>query len=336
MRVLVIMHMSLIPPEKRGSKEEWEKAPWKTEFDVMNCLRDMGHEVMALGVDGDLGGIRSQLHHFKPHVVFNLLEEFKGEAFFDYHIVAYLELMGFKYTGCNPRGLLLSRDKALGKKILKYHRVPTPDFHVFKKNKVVKVSKSMRFPLFVKTLNEEASLGISQDSVVTDPKALKERVEYLIETYGTDVIAETYVDGREFYVSLMGNERVQAFPIVELDFGSISERTHPIATRKIKWDLAYRKKHGIDVKQPKNLGAELERKIIGVCKRAYKCLDLSGYARMDLRVTDEGNIYLIEANPNPDIGFGDEFHKSGELAGFDYEKIIQKTLSLGRQWEPLG
>ena len=109
MRVLVLMHEDLIPPEKRGSKEEWEAAPWKTEFDVTSHLRKMGHEVLPLGVGSDLGGIRAQLHHFKPHIVFNLLEEFRGEAFFDYHIVAYLELMGVKYTGCNPRGLLLAR-----------------------------------------------------------------------------------------------------------------------------------------------------------------------------------------------------------------------------------
>lgn len=330
----MIMHESLIPPEKKGSKEEWEKAPWKTEYDVMSCLRELGHEVVALGVDADLGGLRSQLHNFKPNIVFNLLEEFKGEAFFDYHIVAYLELMGAKYTGCNPRGLLLSRDKALGKKILKYHRVPTPDFHVFKKDKIVRVNKQMKFPLFVKTLNEEASLGISQDSVVVDAKSLKNRVEYLIESFGTDVIAESYIDGREFYVSIMGNDRLQAFPIVELEFGKISERSHPIATRKVKWDLAYRKKYGIEVKAPTNLSVELEKKIMSVCKRAYKSLDLSGYARMDLRVTPEGAVYLIEANPNPDVGYGDEFHKSGELQGLSYDKIIQRILKLGQAWSP--
>ncbi len=328
------MHEDLIPPEKKGSRQEWESAPWKTEYDVTSHLKKLGHEVLSLGVGSELGGIRHQLHHFKPHIVFNLLEEFRGEAFFDYHIVAYLELMQAKYTGCNPRGLLLARDKALGKKILKYHRIPTPDFHVFKKTKRLKIPKGIKFPIFVKTLNEEASLGISQDSVVHDEKALRARIEFLFEKLGTDVIAESYIEGREFYVSIMGNERLDVFPMVELEFGNMGEKSYPIATRKVKWDLAYREKYGVKVQAPKDLSPELEAKIYSVCKRAYRSLDLTGYARMDLRVTKDGGVYLIEANPNPDIGFEDEFHKSGELKGLDYEQIMQRVLKLGLAWSP--
>lgn len=334
MRVLVLMHEDLIPPESRGSKEEWEKAAWKTEFDVLSHLKAMGHEAVPLGVGSELGVIRTELHHFKPHIVFNLLEEFRGQAFFDYHIVAYLELMQAKYTGCNPRGLLLSRDKALGKKILKYHRISTPDFQVFRRSQKLKVPKALKYPLFVKTLNEEASLGIAQGSVVETEKALRERVEYLFEQFQTDVIAETYVDGREFYVSVIGNDRLQTFPLVELEFGTVGENSYPIATRKVKWDLAYRKKHGVLIRPPKDLEPDLEKKIYTLCKRAYRALDLSGYARMDLRVSSAGTVHLIEANPNPDIGFGDEFHKSAELNGWDYPRMLQKLLNLGLSWDP--
>jgi D-alanine-D-alanine ligase len=205
---------------------------------------------------------------------------------------------------------------------------------VFKKNKAIRVPKGLRYPLFVKTLNEEASLGIAQGSVAEDEASLTARVRHIFEKYDTDVIAESYIEGREFYVSLMGNERLEVFPMVELEFGKVAEHGYPIASRKVKWDLAYRDKYGVKVKAPRDLPPALEARIYSVCKRAYRCLDLSGYARMDLRVTPEGKIYLIEANPNPDVGYEDEFHKSGELKGLSYEKILQRILRLGSAWSP--
>lgn len=329
MRITVLMHEDLIPPEEKSSKSLLESASWKTEYDVMTHLKKMGHEVKALGVGYELGVIRTHLYEFEPHLIFNLLEEFRGQALFDYYIVAYLELMSAKYTGCNPRGLLLARDKALGKKILRYHRIATPDFFVFQKGKRFHLKRNLRYPLFVKTLNEEASLGIAQTSVVTNEKALRERIEYIFEKYQTDVLVENYIEGREFYVSLIGNTRVEVLPLVELDFGNVSDKGYPIATRKVKWDIEYREQNRIIVQSPKDLPSSVEQKIKHLSQRAYRCLDMSGYGRLDLRMSPDGEVYVIEANPNPDIGYGDEFHKSAELAGLTYEKLLQKIVQLG-------
>ncbi|MCB0412456.1 MAG: hypothetical protein KDD22_08015 [Bdellovibrionales bacterium] len=334
MKVSVLLHEDLVPPEETLKPSELEERPYKTEYNVLQSLRQMGHKVNVVGVKEELSVIRTHIREHSPNIIFNLLEEFRGEAFFDYHIVAYLELLGIKYTGCNPRGLLLARDKALGKKVLKYHRIPTPEFTVFRQGKSFKISKRLKYPLFVKTLNEEASLGISQESVVSNEKMLSERIEFLFETYGTDVIAETYIDGREFYVGMMGNDRLQSFPVLELSFGKLSEDSHAIATRKIKWDLKYRRKNNIEVVSPKELSNSWVEKMQKVSKKAYRALELSGCARMDLRITEQGDVFLIEANPNPDIGEGEEFHQAAELAGWSYSEMLEKLINLGKSWNP--
>ena len=329
MKVLVLMHESLVPPDKYKNKEEWESADWKTEYDVLNCLRYLGHNVMALGVGSDIKPIKQALDEFKPRIVFNLMEEFAGEAIFDQNVVSYLEMKGVKYSGCNPPGLMIARNKALAKKIMAYHRIPTPQFYVFKKRKNVKIPSKIKYPLFVKTLTEEASLGITQDSIVSDEKQLRERLSYFFEKFETDVIAESYIEGREFYVGILGNDKLQVFPVWELFFKKVSERVPKIATSKVKWDFKYRKKFGITTGPAKNLSPELIKKIHTVCRRTYKALELSGYARIDLRLDANNEIYVIEANPNPDIGYHEDLADSAEAAGVKYPDLLTKILNLG-------
>ncbi|RME14479.1 MAG: ATP-grasp domain-containing protein [Bdellovibrio sp.] len=329
LRVLVLVHQDLIPPDICPSKEEREQAPWKTEYDVVQALKAMKHEVQCVGIYDDLRPLKKSIESMKPHIVFNLLEEFAGESVFDCHVVSYLELLGIHYTGASSRGLLLARDKALSKKILSYHRIPTPQFVVYRRNKKISVPSRLSFPLFVKTVNEEASLGISQESIVKNEEELVKRVKYLWERFGTDVLAETYIDGREFYVGVLGNERLKVLPVWELFFNKLIEKSSPIATRKVKWDLNYRKKYGIQTGPAKNLLPEQEKKIFSLCRRAYRALNLNGYARMDLRMNSRGQIFLLEVNPNPDIGFGEEMAESAEFLGWDYKKLLSKILHLG-------
>jgi D-alanine-D-alanine ligase len=332
LRVLVLMHADLVPPDSIEGLSDSEIAPWKTEFDVVVTLKELGHEAMPLGVDSDLGVLRRAIEEFQPHITFNLLEEFHGVAVYDHHVVSYLELMQRRYTGCNPRGLLLAHDKALSKKLLAFHRIRTPEFAVFPMGQRVRRPRRLAFPLFVKSLTEEASMGISQASIVRDDHQLAERVEFVHRQLRTDAIAESFVDGRELYVGVLGNHRLQVFPTWELTFDTPRDDVPFIATRKVKWDLDYQKKRGIRYGRAKDLPDALCQRIARMCRRAYRVLNLSGYARLDLRLTDSGELYLLEANPNPDLSFGGEFAESAEAAGVDYDVLVQRILNLGKSY----
>src|SRR5688572_26997151 len=183
-----------MPPESIPEGVEKESQPWRTEFDVISTLKAMGHEVYPVGLGSDLAVIGKAFEEHKPHIAFNLLEEFDGQALFDQHVVSYLELMKQPYTGCNPRGLTLAHDKALTKKILSYHRIPVPGFGVFPKGQKVIRPTRLRFPLLVKSVIEEGSVGISQASVVNDDTKFAERVEFIHRQTQSHAIAEQYIE----------------------------------------------------------------------------------------------------------------------------------------------
>jgi D-alanine-D-alanine ligase len=265
-RVLALMHESLVPPESAPA-EEVAKAEWKTEYHVVNTLRQLGHEVRALGLGSELGVIRAAVEEFQPHIAFNLLEGFDDVPGWDANVIAYLELLKVPYTGCNSRGLLLSRDKSITKKLLTYHRIPVADFSVFPRNRKVRRRKHLKFPLIVKSLTLDASIGISQASVVEDEDKLAERVRFIHESIGTDALVERYIEGRELYVGVLGNERLQALPVWELLFQKMPEDKRKIATERLKWSLAYQKKHGIDSEAAQDLPPEVMTRIQESCKR---------------------------------------------------------------------
>src|ERR1700745_3757866 len=245
LRTLVVVHSSLVPPESLEGHSDKEIEEWRTEYDVISSLRKLGHEVRCLGVLDSLTGRPSTIADWEPDIVFNLLEEFNGIVTYDQHVVAFLELMRQPYTGCNPRGLLLARDKVLCKQVLAFHRIPTPQFAVFRRAARLHVPRRLRFPLFVKSATEDASLGIAQASVVEDAPRLRERVQFMHEQIGSDALVEEYIEGRELYVGVIGNERLSRLPVWEMKFGSLPESLPAIATRKVKWDRAYQKKYGI-------------------------------------------------------------------------------------------
>jgi D-alanine-D-alanine ligase len=328
LRILMLVHEDLVPPEDVEGLDTTEQ-PWRTEFDVIATLAEMGHEVKPLGVRSDLGTIREAIDEWKPHIAFNLLEEFHGEAIYDQNVVSYLELLRMPYTGCNPRGIMLARDKALSKKVLTYHRIPVPEFAVFPMGRRVSRPRRLEFPLFVKSLIEEASLGISQASIVQNDENLVERVRFIHEKIGTDAIVEQFIDGRELYVGILGDQRLQVLPIWELLFTKMPEEKAKIATAKVKWDSEYQKRHGIRSREAKDLAPGLEERIRRICKRAYRNLTLSGYARIDLRLTEQGTIYVLEANPNPELAYGEDFAESAHTAGLPYPKLLQRILNLG-------
>jgi D-alanine-D-alanine ligase len=328
LRILALMHPQLVPPDSLEGQTEKDINVWKTEFDVVHSLRKLGHEVQPLGVQYELLPIRDAVEQFKPHVVFNLLEEFHGEVLFDQNVVSFLELLKVPYTGCNPRGMIISRGKALSKKLLAYHRIRVPDFAVFPMGRKVRRSPRLAFPLIVKSLIEHASVGIAQASFVDSDEKLAERVRFIHERVGTDAIAEQFIEGRELYVSVIGNERLAAYPAWELVAEKRTDDAPLIATAKVKHDIEYQARHGIDIRAAE-LEAEQAAKLSHVAKRIYKILELTGYARIDFRLGPDGQFYFLEANPNPEIAEREEFASAARAAGLTYPELLQRIVSLG-------
>ena len=340
LRVLVLMDQDLIPPPDAHTwtTEQLQTAPWKMEYDVAATLGNLGHEVKTLGVHDDLNVIRDAVMTFQPDIAFNLLEGFRDFHCFDQHVVSYLELLNQRYTGCNPRGLTIARDKALTKKILAYHRVHVPAFAVFPKRRPVHRPRKLPFPLLVKSVNVEGSVGITQASIVRDDEQLKERVRIIHDQLDTAAIAEQFVEGRELYVGVIGNHRLRTFPAWELLFEKAPDDMPLIATNKAKFDPAYQKRWGITTRAAAvgGLPEGFEATIATTSKRIYRLLGLTGYARLDYRLTAESHLYLLEANPNPQVGYGEDFAESAEAAGVKYEPLIQQIVNLGLAYSPLS
>jgi len=334
LRILLLAHPDLVPPDVVSALSPRESFEIKTEYDVISTLRKLGHDVHVLGVQWELRPVREAVDVLKPDIVFNLMEEFHGETVYDHNVVSFLELMKVPYTGCNPRGLMLSRGKALSKKLLAYHRIRVPEFAVFPMGRKVRRPKRLEFPVIVKSLIEHSSLGISRASVVDSDEKLAERVRMVHERIGTDAIAEQFITGRELYVSVLGNDRLVAFTPWEL----VAERGEPgeplIATAKAKHDPDYQTKKGIVIQAVQQLHPEVEARLLHDSKRIYRILELSGYARVDFRVDAENRTYFLEANPNPDIAEHEEFASSAAFDGVPYPNLLERIIRLGlRQHE---
>jgi len=337
LRVVMLVHPTLVPPEDLTGAKDPRVEKCRTEYDVKQALLKLGHEVRVVGIYDDLAPIRKTLEEWKPHIAFNLIEDFAGNSAFDYYLVSFLEMMRLPYTGCNPRGLLLARDKALSKKLLSYHHINVPDFMVFPKGNVRKRTRTLPYPVIVKALMEEGSVGISQASYVENEEQLRQRIALIHERIHDAAIAEQYIDGRELYVTLLGNERLQVLPVRELTFANSAEGVPRMATYKVKWDDKYRERWGINYQFAKDLPAPLAERIAKVCKRVYRTLDMSGYGRIDLRLTQDEKIYVLEANPNPGIARDEDSTHSALKAGMSYEGFIQRILDLGvRAHQPIA
>jgi D-alanine-D-alanine ligase len=332
-RVLTLVHKGLEPPDEAPDQLTASTASWRMEYDVVRTLKVLGHEVRVIGVHDDLTPIRATMDDFKPTITFNLMEAFDDVVVFDQNVVSYLELLKVPYTGCNPRGLTLSRDKGLAKKLMAYHRIPVPDFVVVPLGNKVKLPKRLQFPLIVKSLTYESSTGISQASVVENDEQLIKRVQFIHDTIMTPAIVEQFIDGRELYVGVLGNDRLQTFPVWEMSFSKMPENNWKIATERVKWSVKYQKKHGIDTAVA-TLPDDVSARVQHLAKRVYRALDLSGYARIDLRMKPDGELSVIEANPNPQLAHGEDFAESAQRAGVPYAKLIERIIGLGLQWQP--
>jgi D-alanine-D-alanine ligase len=329
LRVLVLMHPDFMPPDKTDGYNAQEINRWKTEFDVVSTLRAAGHDVRPLGVQEEIKPVRDAIEEFKPHVVYTLLEEFHYTSGYDQHIASFLELMKVAYTGCNPRGLILARGKDLSKTLAHHRRIAVPAFAVFPMRRKVKRPSRLALPLIVKSLSEDGSFGISQASIVDTEDELAERVAFVHDRLGTAAIAEQYIEGRELYVGVLGNNRLRVLPVWELKFGSLGgQGARQIATEKAKHDTAYQERVGVEDGPAKDLAPEVLARIQRTAKRIYRTLGLDGYARIDFRLAADGTLYFIEANPNPEIAKSQEFATAARHDGLDYPNLLGRILAL--------
>ena len=308
---------------------EMKTEDWKTERNVLGALGKLGCTAEHLAIFDDLDLLRQKLASFAPDVLFNLADQFKNNRGFDQNIVSFLEMQGVPFTGCGSTGLTLCKHKGISKKILGYHRIHTPDFVTIPRGGRIARPKRLKFPILVKPLKEEASLGISQASFVETDDQFRERVAFIHEKYDGDVIAEEYIEGRELYVSVMGNLRLSVFPIRELVFREVPPDEPKIATYRAKWDEEYRKRWGLQNQFAAGLEPALIARIEQICKRIYRLLTIDGYARIDLRLNAANEVYFIEANPNPMLAEDEDFAMSAAKAGLAYPQLIERIIRQG-------
>jgi D-alanine-D-alanine ligase len=308
---------------------ELKTPDWRTEADVLQALGELGCVTEYLAIFDDLDLLRQKLERFAPDVIFNLADQFKNNRAFDQNIVSFLEMHGVPFTGCGSTGLTLCKHKGISKKILGYHRIRVPEFAVFPRGRRIARPARLKFPVLIKPLKEEASLGISQASFVETDDQFNERVLFIHEKYDNDVIAEEYIAGRELYASLLGNHRIEVLPLRELLFQEVPPDEPKIATYKAKWDEEYRRKWGLQNRFAEDLDPAVRRQIAQVCKRIYHLLTIDGYARLDLRLTPANEVYFIEANPNPILAAEEDFAQSALHAGSSYPQLLQRILRLG-------
>ncbi len=292
-----------------------------TEYHVIEALRHLHHEVTAIGVFDNLEEIIAKLKEYKPDLVFNLTEQYYGERTWDKNIAGLLDMLQIPYTGSGPMAMMLCRDKRLCKELLGLHKIRVPAFLSVPWGKAVRVNRSIRFPLVVKPALADGSEGISNASLVNNVDALKERSDFIHERWQQDAIAEEYVEGRELYLTVLGNKRLTVCPARECFLAPDNPEGPAMATYRVKWNDDYREKWGIHFGFAE-LEPEVFKRIAKMCKRAFRILHLRDYARIDLRLNPEGKIVVLEANPNPDLAWGEEVAESAQRAGIDYEKLI--------------
>ncbi len=326
LKIILLFDLSInLDPKEYSSY--WNTPDWKTEKDIKNVLIKLGHNVIPYGIHDDIDTFFKLVREEKPDLVFNMSEAFGGRRDFEPNITAFLQLLGIPFTGAGPMALQLCKDKALTKAILDYHEIQTPKFVVAHKSKTIPSLKKIQFPAIVKPLQLESSEGISQLSHVNNEEDANERIKFIHENLKVDAIIEEYIDGREVYVSILGNDKLNVFPPREMFFKQIPDDEPKFATYKSKWDKNYRKKWGIDSGWLASMPDATQKKMAEMCKRIYRLLHIQGFGRIDLRIKDN-EIYFIEANPNPSIAKKEDYALSASKGGVEYEELISKIVSL--------
>jgi D-alanine-D-alanine ligase len=335
MRVAVVFDTPYAGWDHSDHERQMEKevAAWKVdepemEYQIGHALVERGHEIRLLGVGDDLQYLVRCLSEWSPDLVFNAAEAFRGDEALEYLLPGLLEAEGYRYTGAPPLALQVTRNKAISKKVLAYFGIQVPGFISYRIHEQVEAAPDLAFPLIVKPLQTDGSAGIAQASVVQDAAALADRVAFIHSRFGQGAIAEEFVDGRELYVSVVGNDAdLQILPITEMVFDKRRVRPEErIATQFAKWDEGYRERKGIRNVMARPIANAVRARIEETCRTAYRALWLRDYARLDLRLTADGEVWVLEANANPFISYGHDMANAAAKAGMEYSDFIQRIV----------
>src|SRR5260221_11269004 len=317
MKVLVLFDLARAASagEQFSPRELKDEVVKPADADVMVAHKSMGLEVKTLGIFDDLLTIVETVKIFSPDVVFNLTESFHSNRANEPNIPALLELMKVRYTGAKADGIILCKDKVLAKKVLLYHRVRVPYFVISPQSRTLQRLRRFVFPALVKPVGEESSDGIAKASFAKSEEEALERARFIHEKFQCDALIEEYIDGRELYLSVMGNNKLTVFPPREIFFEQIPEDEPKFATFKAKWDEAYRKKWGIRNGPARELPPGLDKKLVRLARKVYRALKVHGLGRIDIRLTAAGDVMGIEANPNPSLAHDEDFAQAAGSAG---------------------
>ena len=313
-RILVLVHPFFHPKHGRNRAA--------TEFDVWRTLRRLGHEVEIAAAENDLRRFDRQLADFQPDLVFNLLEEFRGEGIFDFHLVSYLEALGIPYTGCNPRGLAISRNKYWATQVAVGAGLAAP------RSAVGSRALAPAYPAVVKLNREHASMGMSQASVVRDLRQLRKCRSRMEVAFDGELIVQEFIPGREVSVAVVGNDRLQALAPWSLRLPSPKH----IATPRVKFNAKYRQR--LSIRSGRLTDLALVQALQKAARRAFSVLDLNGYARFDYRISSSGKPFLIDVNANPCLSKDEDFARAASGVGISYPELIERIIKLGITYQP--
>jgi len=321
------------PPEpekkRRPAQKKRKKKREKHDYEeIFEALEKLGHEPSYVVLDGTDKTLLS-LARYETDLFFNLVESYAGDDQKEMHVAAYLDLLGRPYTGASPQGLYLAQDKALAKKVFAFHGIRTPFFATCYQGKL-EHSHDISFPLIVKPTSEDASIGIDKDSVVGSVKELMERIQYLQEEFESPALIEEYIEGREIYAGIIGNQSPEVLPLVELDLSRLPAGMPRVAGTEVKWEKESEAYKATKSAPAEDLDEATTERLSETALSAYRTLKLRDYARIDMRLTAKGEVYVIEANPNPWLSSNSEFFMAAKKSGRSYADMIEEIVHLAR------
>lgn len=326
-RVLVVTSKRQLPPADTSTATEQDGLVWRTEQGVMEALRTLGDDARIIGLDDAIDPLIDTIRSWKPRIVFNLLMELRNEPALEPHVPALLDLLGVACTGCDAAALHLARNKALTKHLLTAHHLPTPDFELIRRGGRAHVHANAQAKI-VKPVDLGCSVGVARASIVRTDEAMRQRIQFVHDQLLTDAIVEDFIDGRELTVGLLGNRRITVLPIWETFYGSMPEPQ--LSTEALKWNQAYRREQGVHTGPAEDLSPRTERRIRKLARDAFVALGMSGFARIDFRLTPDDDLTILEVNPNPDLDTHEDFMRAAAHAGFDSHQVIDRILRLGQ------
>ena len=329
MKILALFDLAhAVDPAQEFSPESLKEQDKPTEACVLECLKRLGHDVETLAVFDNVPAIVEKLTTYAPDLVFNLSESFHHDRSHEPNIPALLDLMKVRYTGSGPDALLLCKDKVLTKKVLAYHRVHSPNFVVSNRAHPLRHLARFNYPAFVKPVGEESSDGISKASFARDEAEAIERTRYIHQKFDCDVLIEEYIDGRELYLSVLGNHRLTVFPAAR-DFLRAGARRHAqVRHLSCQVERKIPRRSGASQTDPPSLcPTACPQQLAQLAKKVYRLLKIQGFGRIDVRISPKGEVFVIEANPNPSLADDEDFAQAALNAGVTYDALIQEILN---------